>query len=193
VSSSGGYPIGGNIASLRRNETGTTTPSSFTLFRADAALQRGTGFEMRIGYALTRALSIEAGGSFAQPTLAISITQDSESPSQVLADDRITQYVVDVTALWQISQLNLGRRARPFVSVGGGYLRQLYEDRVKVESGKVFHAGGGVRYWLRGGDGIGAALGVRAEAGAQMRMDGIELAGEKRMFPVVSVFGFFGF
>ena len=189
----GGYPIGGNTASLRRNEPGTPTPSGFTLFTADASLLHAAGVDAKIGFGLTRAVAVEFGGGYARPRLAVDITQDQESPSVVLADEQISQYIIDAAVLWQISQLNLGGHARPYVSVGGGYLRQLYENRVQVETGHLLHIGGGVRYWLRGGDPARRAVGIRAELRAERRSGGIELAGRARVFPVANLFAFFGF
>ena len=40
---------------------------------------------------------------------------------------------------------------------GAGYLRQLHQDRTLIEHGQIFYAGGGLRYWLRGGDGMTVA------------------------------------
>ena len=193
VSWLGGYPIGSNTATLRRNETGTPTPGSFTLFAADASLRRAAGVDAKVGFGLTRTLAVEFGAGYARPRMVVEITGDPESPSVALSDEEISQYTVEAAVLWQLSQLNLGRRARPYVSVGGGYLRQLYDDRVKVETGRVAHIGGGVRYWLRGGNAARRALGLRAELRAERRSGGIELAGQARVFPVAQVFAFYGF
>jgi hypothetical protein len=190
----GGYGIGSATAALRRNETGTLTPNSFTLFNADAALRGASGAGARVGFALTRSLAVEFGASYSRPTLAVEITGDTEAgESATLEDQRLLQYIFDVSAQWQISQLDLGARARPYVTVGGGYLRQLDVDRVRAETGNVFHVGGGVRYWLRGGDGARRALGVRTEANAQIRSNGLDFEGERRVSPTANVFLFFGF
>lgn len=190
----GGYGLGTNAATLRRNEPGTATPGSFTLFNADASIVRASGVEARLGFALTRVLALEFGGSYSRPAVAVDITSDSEAGAVPrLADQRLSQYTIDVRALWQLSRFKLGSHARPYVTAGGGYLRQLDVDRVKAETGKVLHAGGGVRYWLRGGDAQRRALGVRAEFNAQMRSGGFDFADKTRVSPALNVFGFFGF
>ncbi len=188
-----GYGIGGNTAGLRRNETGTLTPGSFTLFAADASFAHAPGFEARIGYALTRTLAIEFGSAYVHPRLAVDITDDQESSPVTLSDERVSQYTLDASVVWQVSRLPLGSHARPYVTAGGGYLRQLYEDRVKLESGQVINVGGGVRYWLRGGDAARRAVGVRTEVLLRIRNGGIDTAGKTRTFPVFNVFGFVGF
>jgi hypothetical protein len=188
-----GYAISGNTATLRRNETGTLTPGSFTLFAADASFAHAPGFEARIGYALTRTLAIEFGSAYSHPRLAVDITADQEASPVTLSDERVSQYTLDASVVWQLSRLGFGSHARPYVTAGGGYLRQLYEDRVKLETGQVINVGGGVRYWLRGGDAAHRAAGLRTEVLLRVRNGGIDIADETRTFPVLNVFGFVGF
>lgn len=192
VSWLGGYSVGANTATLRRNETGTTTPASFPLFRTNASIERVPAVEARIGYALTRALAVELGGSYGRPHLSLQVTDDAES-SAFSADEAVAQYAIDASAVWQIPRIRLGPRMRPYLTSGGGYLRQLYSDRTAVETGKILHVGGGIRYWLRGGDTARRPVGVRAEIRVQTRSGGIELDDKLRTFPVVNFFGFFGF
>lgn len=190
----GGYDIGNATAALRRSQTGTTTPASLPLFEADGAIERAGAVEARIGFTLTPAIAVEFGGSYSRPTVGVAVTNDSEAGNiPPLADQRLSQYVVDVSALWQISRLKLGRRARPYVVAGGGYLRQLDVDRVRAETGKIFHAGAGVRYWLRGADARGHALGLRAEARLHARGGGVDFEEKTRVSPAVNMFLFFGF
>lgn len=189
----GGYDIGSSTATLRRNQAGTPTPDRMTLFRADASMESKSAVEARVGYALTRAVALELGGSYGRPVVTASIADDAEAGPQQLSDQRLSQYGIDASVLWQMSRLKLGSRARPYVTGGGGYLRQLDVDRVKAQTGKTFHAGGGVRYWLRGGEAARRSLGVRAEARLQVRSGGIDFAGKTRAFPVVNLFAFFEF
>jgi opacity protein-like surface antigen len=189
----GGYAIGDNTATLRRNEPATLMPASFTLFDANASLARAAGFEARIGYALTRALGVEFGAAYAHPRLDVDITADQESSPVTLSDARVSQYTIDASVVWQLSRLRLGSHARPYVTAGGGYLRQLFDDRVKLETGSIINAGGGVRYWLRGGDAAHRAVGLRSEVLFRVRNGGIDIAGETRTFPVLNIFGFVGF
>jgi hypothetical protein len=190
---SGGYPVGGNTATLRRNEPGTIDPNPFTLFRADASIKRALGVEARIGYALTRAFELEVGGVFARPQVAVRISQDQEADPVVLSDEDLRQFVVEGNLVWHLSRPAFGTRARPYLTAGAGHLWQLYEDRVKVETGTLAHVGGGVRYWLRGGDTSRRALGLRGEVRLQLRSGGVEFEDRVRLFPAVQLKGFFGF
>lgn len=188
---SAGYAIGDRNAELRRNSTGT--PSPFTLFHAQSALNRATGLEARMALAFTRLLSIEVGGTFTTPQLGVTITQDNEGdPLTVVAED-ISQYTVDVGAIIQLPWIRLGARARPYVIGGGGYLRQLHEDRLLVETGSLAYVGGGVRYWLRGGPLTRRGLGVRADTRYVHRARGIDFEDRSRGYAAISVLGFVGF
>ena len=189
----GGYPIGENTALIRSNQPGTLTPEGIPLFHAESSFEHAFGTEARVGFALTRTLAVEAGASFAQPNLAVDISQDSESGPVRIADEHVTEFIIDLNVNWQVPGFRVGPHGRPYVLAGGGYLRQLYEDRIKVETGSVAYVGGGVRYWFRGGDATHRALGLRAEARLLMRRGGIDLANDLRSSPVINLFGFLGF
>jgi hypothetical protein len=190
----GGYGIGTSTAALRRNETGTPTPSGFTLFNADGAIERANGAAARVGFAVTPTFAFEIGASYSRPVVAVGISADREAGDVPrLADQQLRQYVIDASGMWQIQQLSFGTRARPYVTAGGGYLRQLDADRVRAVTGKIFHVGGGVRYWLRGGDAAHRALGLRAEARAEFRGGGFDFEEKTRVFPTLNLFLFFGF
>ena len=57
----------------------------------------------------------------------------------------------------------------------------------------MYYAGGGLRYWLRGGDGQRRAVGLRADARAQWRVDGVEFEGRTRVAPLVIIHAFVEF
>ena len=188
---SGGYPIGDRNAEIRRNATGT--PGPFTLFHADSAFEGTRGVEARVGFALSRALAIEVAGTYAKPELGITISMDSESTDTVQVAEQISQYTVEVHGVFQLPRVTLGSRIRPYAILGAGYLRQLHEDRLLVETGRVYHVGAGVRYWLRGGSATGRALGIRADARYVRRAGGVDFEDRSRGYPVLSVLGFAGF
>lgn len=188
---SGGYPVGDRNAEIRRNAMGT--PAPFTLFRAESEFEGMRGVEGRVGFALTRALAIELGGTYAKPQLGVTISQDNESTEAVAIAEEISQYTVDVSGVFQLPRVKLGSRARPYAEVGAGYLRQLHQDRLLVETGRVYHLGAGVRYWLRGGSANSRALGLRAEGRFVRRSGGVDFEDRSRSYPVFSLLGFAGF
>jgi hypothetical protein len=185
VLTSGGFAIGDATAELRRN--GIATPAPFTLFRAESDIKRTVGIDARIAVALSRLLAIEVGATYGTPRLAVTISQDTEAGPVSFVAQTTTQYTVDASGILQIPGLALGRRLRPYAIGGGGYLRQLHEGRLRVETGYTIHAGGGIRYWLYGGTATGRAVGARAEARIVRRTGGIEFDDAPHTYPALSV------
>jgi hypothetical protein len=86
----------------------------------------------------------------------------------------------------------MGGRLAPFVSGGAGYLRQLHEDRTFAETGQLYYAGGGARYWLHGGRGRTRPVGIRGELRINVRRHGIDFANETRSYPTFFLAAFVG-
>ena len=185
---SGGYQVGDVTATLRRNAPGTT--SSVPQLRAESAFEGVFGLEGRVSFALTESLALEAAGAFSRPDLGVVVSQDTEVTGSVFVSERVDQYALDGSVMYQLPY-SIGRRSRLYVIGGGGYLRQLHEERVLVETGYTLHAGGGLQYWWRGG-GARRAMGLRGEARLVYRGGGIEYDDRARQFPAVSILAFIG-
>jgi hypothetical protein len=186
----GGYDVGDRNAELRGNSGNNSTP--FILFRADGALERVAGLEARFGFALTRALSIEVGGTVTKPELRVTVTSDPEVSGTTLVGETVSQYTVDVGAIVKLPWPRRASGVRPYAMGGAGYLRQLHEDQLLVETGHTIFGGGGVEYALRAPGGR-HPLGVRAEARLARRFGGIDFEDKTRSHPSLSVLGFLGF
>lgn len=186
---SGTYDVGNATARLRGNGAGSST-APFALFTADSRLSTAMAPEFRVGFAVTRRLAIEGGASFTRPRIGIAISGDAEAPAQELIGEKLDQYQIDGRVTWQLP-MHAGRLA-PFASIGAGYLRQLHEDRALAETGRIYYAGGGARYWLRGGRGTSTAVGVRADARVNVRQGGIDFENRMRTYPTVTLSMFIG-
>lgn len=188
----GGYDIGDATAELRGNTVGSNAPP-FTLFRAESSVDATAGMEGRVGYVIARDLMVDVGVSYQRPGLTAKLSSDDEAAAVALDAERLSQYIVDVGVLWQLPGRGIGSRMRPFVTGGGGYLRQLYDERTVVETGSVYYAGAGLRYWLRGGDGQRRSIGLRADGRAMWRRGGVDFENEVRVIPVLRVDAFVEF
>ena len=188
---SGGYDIGDATASLRGNGPGAT-PLDVTLFTAESRITPATSPELQAGFAATERLAVEFGLAFTRPHIGVEISGDAEAPSQELPGERLQQYVIGGGVTWQVP-IRMGARMAPFVSGGAAFLRQLHEDRTMAETGQIYYAGGGARYWLRGGHGAGRAYGVRGDARVNFRRKGIDFEDKMRIYPTVSLSVFVGF
>lgn len=187
VSWTGGYGIGDATADLRGNAAGASAPP-FTLFRASTAVDGVAGVDARVTWTLTRSLAVEGAVGYARPRITTSITGDPELLADTTLDQsRLAQYTVDLGATWQVPVALAGGKLRPFVAGGGGYLRQLYDERTLVETGSRYYAGGGVRYFFRGGDGTRRAMGLHGDVRMVWRKDGVEFEGRTRRMPAVAL------
>jgi hypothetical protein len=190
LAASGGYAIGDRFATLRASRGGGT--ESFTLFRAESAFDPTAGLDVRVSYAMTSWLAVEVGGSVARPQVTVRVTGDTEALAELDVTERVSEYAVGASGLVYLPY-RFGARSRPYVIGGAEYLRQLHDDRLLVETGRLAFAGGGVRYWLRGAAGSRRALGLRGEVSLVFRTGGIDFEDRGRRYPRLSALGFIGF
>lgn len=182
---SGNYAIGDASAQLRSNAVGATPPP-FTLFSTSSKVGPAASASVRVGFTLTPALLVEGGGSFGMPRVGVAITQDTEVAGQALDGEELQQYFFDGAVMWHLP-VRLGTRLRPFIIGGGGYLRQLHEERTMVETGQIYYGGVGARYWIRGGSGTTRSFGLRGDLRANRRRGGIDFENKVRVFPTLAV------
>ena len=187
---SGAYDIGAATARLRGNGPGAAAPP-VTLFTTDSRVTSTASPELRVGFAMTRHVTLEFGVSMTQPHIGVAIGSDTEAPSQHLPGEKLEQYLFEGGATWQLP-VRIGPRLAPFVAGGATFLRQLHEDRTLAETGQIYHAGGGARYFLRGGHGIGRAVGMRGDARVNFRRNGIDFENTMRTYSTFSLAVFVG-
>lgn len=185
---SGGYDIGASSAQLRPNAPGAAAPP-FTLFSVDSRIAPSPGGEVRVGVAITPRFTVEGGVLIANQRLAFAVSGDPESTAQQLDGETLHHYLFDAGVTWELPLLRRSRM-RTFASGGGGYLRQLHQDRTLVETGQVYYAGGGARYWLRGGPTSSRSLGIRGDVRMNIRRRGIDFDNRARTYPTASLLMF---
>jgi hypothetical protein len=142
----------------------TASGGTFRLFTADSTLDALLGFEGRLGVRLLPTLRIEATGSYGASDLTIALNADAESAAAMTATERIAQFTIEGAAVMELTRWHVGTHGAPFISAGAGYVRALHEDRILVDEGVLWHAGGGVNLMLRSSP--GTALGLRFDARA---------------------------
>jgi hypothetical protein len=167
----GGYDAG----SADANET-TAGTAPLTLFVVDGRMKSGPGAAVQVGVYLGRRVSAEAAFHYSRPILRARVTSDFESAPDVNVDGTITSYLMAGSLLY-----HFGRgRLVPFVSGGGGYLRQLNENNADLLTSPEIHGGGGVKYWMGRGS---RRFGLRLEALASARNKGIAFEQKRRIVP----------
>jgi len=178
----GGYDAGTSPANLTRNPSTGTAP--LQLFQTSSRVSSTPGGEFRLGVYLTPTLSVEGGVAYSRPSLETKASGDFESAPDATLSVSVAEYLIDASAVYQFA--SIGRdRGGPFVSGGGGYLRQLYDGNVNLQTGSEFHGGGGLRYWLSEGR---RRIGLRLEGRASVRTHSIDPEQQQKKRRVLPVF-----
>ena len=163
---------GQTLGSADATET-TPTQTAFTLFSSTADLGAGAGIEGRVGVRVSRAIDAQISGSYAKPTVKVSVANDVEGAAPLTAEDRLDQYTISFGLVWYPAARRAATsRVAPFVSGDVGYLRQLHESATLVQTGRIVRVGGGVTYAWRSGAGRLKSSGLRFDAGAALRSKG---------------------
>ena len=174
------------LGSTAANET-TSTGTSLRLFSTSSDLAGAAGFEGRVGVRLSHALVATAEASYSKPQLRVSITNDIENSTAVTAIETMQQFMIGGAVVWYLPYRFGASRVAPFVTAGGGTLRQLHEAATLVATGRYYQFGGGVTHLfasrpnhrLKG-------LGLRAEARAIVRQQGVAFDTRAHLAPTLA-------
>jgi hypothetical protein len=182
-----GYDLGQRRAAITGPQTPTGSP--VTLFESDVAILPGPGAELRLGWRVFRSVYAEATGGLGVNHIEARIHDDIEQAPAMTVSSTLTQITIEGGALVDVASLRLpAGRLVPFVAGGGGYLRQVHEDRVLIETGRTFYAGAGVKWHSEAARprGLVQRLVVRADARFVSRTDGVGVDDERRHYITVS-------
>jgi hypothetical protein len=169
------------------NET-TGTGSSMRIFTASSDLAAASGVDLRVAVRVVRSLEVAMEGSYAKPKLNIALGNDIESAPPITATETTQQLMIGGGVVWYLPSRVRTARFAPFASGGGGYLRQVHEDRTLVKTGRYYQFGGGVKYLFFSHPGSHlAALGARVEARAVLRAKGVAFDEKVHATPALGV------
>lgn len=176
-----GFDAGSGAAELTRSGR---SAGPYELFTTAGEVSGFPGVHARVGVYLSRAISVEGGLRYARPELSYALSGDAESAPDETATEALSHWVFDGSVLFHLVGASFADgRGVPFVSGGGGYIRELHEGNELLETGVEFHATAGVKYWF----GARARFGLRAEVGASVREDGIDPGEGRRTLPLALV------
>jgi hypothetical protein len=166
-----GAALGSQNADLRT----ATTGQPYRLFSSRTRMSAAPILDLRLGVPLRRRYAVEAHTAFGHPEIRSAVSSDAEHAPDLIAVERLDQYVFDgglVVGLdrWSVAGLH------PFVTAGGGYVRQLHEGLVVIEDGRVFFAGGGVKHTIHARPrGLIRGIGARADSRLNWLSGGIHI------------------
>jgi hypothetical protein len=188
----GSIEVGGGGAFLpgfdmgeRTADVTTSSPTTrFDLFDTESSVGDFIGVHARIGYYLSRSVSLEASVRYARPELSVALSGDAESAADVTATETASHYLFGGSVNFDLRGASFaGDRGVPFFSGGAGYLRELHEGNLLVETGIEYHATAGLKYWFGTGD---TRFGLRVEAGLSARENGLDNEDGRRVQPIVA-------
>jgi hypothetical protein len=177
----GAQPLGSRDANLT-----TGAGSTLRLFSSTSDLLAATGFEGRVGVKLTRAVDAEVLASYAARQLRTRVSNDTENSANATVTESVKQYNVGAGVIWYVVKTGSSGRARPFVTAGASYLRQLHEAASLVATGQTYHFGGGAKLLLASRPRKSLkVVGIRLDARAVVRTKGITFDGRRSISPAV--------
>lgn len=182
-----GYELGRQRAAITGPQTPTGSP--VTLFDSDVAIRSGPGAEVRLGWRVFHRVYAEATGGLGMNTIEARVHDDIEQAPAITVSSTLTQITIEGGALVELLTLRLGSgNLVPFVDGGGGYLRQVHEERVLIETGRTLYVGGGVKWHSAAvkPSGVMQRLVVRADARFVSRTGGADVDDERRRYITVS-------
>jgi opacity protein-like surface antigen len=184
----GGIDFGDRNATLTANDPGNP---DFILFKTSSQIDTGAGLDTRVTFNVSRTFGIEGAFTWTRQTAETAITSDAEGVPNITLTEDLSTYFVEAAAVVHLHGLQFAHgRAVPFVFGGGGYLRQLDGESILVDTGTVFHAGGGVKYFFATRPrGFVRGLGLRADGRVYVRSGGLELDDEKTRRPTWGLAG----
>jgi len=182
---------GASFGTVNANEV-VASGGAFPLFKVTNELGGTLGVNARIGKRVWRTFELEGSGSYSRPELRSTTTGDVESAPDLTATDRLRQITVEGAVLFTTPRWRIGRAA-PFLSVGGGYLRQLHEGDTFAQDGRIYAVGGGARLPFLSRTRRPRSLGLRVDARAVVRTRGAAPDGASHLSPAVSLSGYVGF
>ena len=175
----GGYDLGTTRATLPPSSGGGA------LFDASASIAGGGAAGARFGWRFWKAVSLEGAVTVSRASLQSTVTSDIEPALNASLETPFNQLAGEGGLSVSLPRLAWAHgRLVPFVSGGGGYLRQLYEDGVLLETGRLIYAGGGVR-WGFGEprtDRFLKRVGLRLDARLVLLTGGIDVEERTRAF-----------
>lgn len=148
------------------------------LFEADASIGGSAAVTARVGWRVWRTLVVEGAATFSRPSLHQMVQSDVEPALNGALETPFHQLAAEAGLLVPLRRLAMREgRVVPFVSGGGGYLRQTYDDGLLLETGKLAYGGLGVRWGAASArpDRFVEHLGWRLEGRLVLRSGGIDV------------------
>lgn len=192
-STTGRFEVGAAAGWWGGYDLGTASTARFD---ANAAIEGGPAVTGRFGWRVWRTVTLEAGATLTRASLRSTVRSAADPSLNGSLDTTFHQFAAELGVRTPIRRAALrSGRLVPFVTGGGGYLRQTYEDGVLLEQGALIYGGGGLRYGSATArpDRFFKHVGLRVDLRGVVRARGIDVDDKSRLFFVAMAGAFVTF
>jgi hypothetical protein len=191
ITASGGRWGGYGLGIIGPSITGPQAPtgSPVLVLHSEVAVRPGAAADVRVAWRVWRHLYAEATGGIGRNTLEARIRDDIEQAPALTVSAALTQVTVEGGTLAELAGVPMpAGKLVVFAAGGGGYLRQVHEDRVLIESGSTAYVGGGVKWRTAAArpKGLIQRLVLRGDVRLVSRAGGVDIEDARRSYITVS-------
>ena len=158
----------------------------------DASGLVGSGWA---GVNITGSIGVEVGFAYSRPSLKTTITDDVEGAADTsIVTATFNQTQVEGNILYHFNKARYDDdRTVPFVFAGAGVLKQRNTSDGIDETGQVYQAGLGFKWFSRIRQLRARGIGIRLDARYVLRDGGVDFTEGRRSFVAVNMTTTFGF
>ena len=186
--------IGTRDATFTGNLPGAE-PDPFVFFRVNERTRSGLVGSGWVGVNATDSIGVEVGFAYSRPSLKTNITDDVEGAADTsIVTSTFNQTQVEGNILYHFNKARYDDdRTVPFVFAGAGVLKQRNTSDGIDETGQVYQAGLGFKWFSRIRQLRARGIGIRLDARYVLRDGGVDFTEGRRSFVAVNMTTTFGF
>jgi hypothetical protein len=166
----------------------TASGAPYRLFSTSTELAAAPAVEVRLGRRLTRVIQVDLALGYASPMLTTTISNDAENGAATVASEPMRQISLVAAVVVYFPQGRARSGVLPFVTGGGGYLRELHEGSTLAQTGGTYRVGAGVMIPLlsRGRARGVKQFGIRTDVHLLFRTGGVTMDGVTHATPALA-------
>jgi hypothetical protein len=162
-----------------------------TVFSSETSIDSSAAAAGWFSVRLTRGIDAEVAVTAGSFGLVTTISHDIEGAPDTAAREDVRQFTFEGGVAVHPPRWT-HRQWAPFFDSGVGYVRQLHEGRVLVETGSLLYVGGGTRYMVKSRPGA-VNFGLRGDVRATFFKDGVAFDTKYHRVPSLSLSAFVRF
>ena len=198
--------IGGGLGWVGQSDAGTRdatftgnqpgdNPDPFVFFQVNGRTRSGLVGSGWVGANVTDSVGVEVGFAYSRPSLRANITADVEgAPATTIVTSTFSQTQVEGNILYYFNRSRFDNdKTVPFVFGGAGVLKQRDSEENLDETGQIYQAGIGFKWFSRIQQLRAKGVGVRLDFRYVLRDGGVDFSEGRRSFVALNATTTFAF